>query len=133
VSSFAARRDDSTAAFYDAAAEGRLLVRSCPVCSTLHPPQTRRCRDSDRLEWVEVSGRAKLVTWAVDHSPPLCPELARADARTSLYGIVELDEGPWMQVAIVGADEALLGEGTAMRVTFVRPGGGEAVPVFTPA
>ena len=47
--------------------------------------------------------------------------------------LVELAEGPWMHVPVVGVPPAQLREGTALEVTFVRPGDGEAVPAFTPA
>ena len=132
MSGFKVERDERSAAFFDAAANGQLLIRRCPVCGTGHPPQTQRCVDSEDLVWEPASGQATLISWGVDHSAPLDPVLASADGVTSTYGIVELDEGPWLQVPIVGASDDTLAEGVAMRVEFVRPGGGELIPAFTP-
>jgi uncharacterized OB-fold protein len=133
VSGFQVTRDDASAPFFDAAAEGTLLIRRCPVCGTSYPPQTSRCADSDQLEWVPASGSAVLVSWAVDHAAPLDPVLASPGGGTSTYGFVELSEGPWLEVPIVGVASGDLNVGVAMRVEFVRPGEGEAVPAFTRA
>jgi hypothetical protein len=133
VSGFAIERDDASAPFFDAAAEGTLLIRRCPVCGTAYPPNRTRCADSDELEWVAAGGSAVLVSWAIDHAAPLDPALASPAASTSTYGLVELDEGPWLQVPIVGVAPDDLAEGIAMRVQFVRPGDGEAMPAFTRA
>jgi hypothetical protein len=133
VSGFSIERDDASAEFFDAAAAGRLLIRRCPVCSRALAPQALRCADSDVLEWVEASGDAALVTWAVDHVAPLAPVLASPDGATSVFGYVELEEGPWLQVPLVGADPGALAAGIALRVQFVRPGDGEVLPAFGPA
>lgn len=133
MTGFRVVRDEASAAFYDAAAAGTLLIRRCRTCGTLHPPQQRRCSDSEDLEWVEASGTAAVVSWAVDHVPPPDPVFAAGDGFTSIFGWVELDEGPWMQVAIVDADPETLRAGTRLHVRFVRPGDGEAIPVFAPA
>jgi hypothetical protein len=45
---------------------------------------------------------------------------------------VELEEGPWL-TARLDADGTDLSAGMDLHVTFVRPGGGEPVPVFGPA
>jgi uncharacterized OB-fold protein len=132
VTGFRVERDDASAAFFDAAATGVLLLRRCPVCGETFTSSRPRCAHTDDLEWVPAAGTGALVTWAVDHAPPLDPVLAAPDGLTSVFGIVELDEGPWIQVAIVGTDPAGLREGTPMRVEFVRPGEGETIPVFTP-
>jgi hypothetical protein len=130
VSDFRVIRDEPSAPFFDATAEGRLLIRRCPVCATAYPPQARCCRDSDELEWMVATGQGTLVTWAVDHFRPLDATLGSPDGLTSVVGIVELTEGPWMQVPIIDPTPASLTEGMAMRAHFVRPGGGEAIPAF---
>jgi len=132
VSGFTVERDDASAPFFDAAAEGTLLIRRCPSCGTHYAPQQPRCADGTELEWVPASGRGTLVTWAVDHAPALDPLLASSDG-TSTFGLVELDEGPWLQVPIVDTASGRLAEGRAVSVRFVRPGDGEAIPVFAAA
>ena len=133
MSGFRIERDERSAEFYDATGADRLLIRRCPVCGTLHPPQVAHCVDSDTLEWQEADGTGTLIAWAVDHSAPLDPALAAPDGATAVFGFVELTEGPWMQVPIVDADPASLAVGAAMTVRFIRPGGGEAIPAFAPA
>ncbi len=52
---FRIERDDASAPFFDAAREGRLLIRRCVSCGRLHPPSQQRCGDSDELEWQATS------------------------------------------------------------------------------
>jgi uncharacterized OB-fold protein len=131
VNGFRVERDDASAVFFNAAADGVLLIRRCPVCGTRYPPQQLRCADSDELEWTPSAGTGVLVSWAVDHAPPLDAALASPDGVTSVFGLVELDEGPWVQVPLVATEPTLLREGMALQVTFIRPGEGEPVPAFT--
>ena len=133
MTSFSVERDDGSAPYFDAAAAGQLLVRRCRECGQWFAPQTRLCPNGHELLWEVASGDAILVTWAVDHQPPLAPELAAQDTATSVFGLVELTEGPWLQVPLVGVNPEDLREGLALHVGFVRPGGGEALAAFTPA
>lgn len=129
MTGFRIERDDASALFFDAAARGVLLLRRCPGCGAVYAPHWQRCWDRDDLEWAEASGEGVLVTWAVDHQDPLDPSLAGPDGHTSVFGFVELTEGPWLQVPIVDTDPAALRAGLPMVVRFLRPGGGEAIPV----
>jgi uncharacterized OB-fold protein len=126
----AVTRDDASAPFFDAAADGQLLARRCADCGHWVAPYTRmgqaleRCPNctSERLEWAPASGAGTLVSWTVVHTregpaPPI--------------GVVELAEGPWV-TARVEADPADLRAGMALTVGFARPGGGEPVPYFHP-
>lgn len=130
--SFRIERDELSAPFFEASGEGNLLIRRCPVCAHAYRPQVECCGDSESLGWEEAKGVGVLVSWAVDHSTPLDPVLTSVDGSKVTFGIVELAEGPWMQVPIVGCDPASLEEGMAMKVRFIRPGGGEAIPAFAP-
>jgi len=122
-------RDEASAAFFDAAAEGRLLIRRCDACGHWLAPYLRmgatieRCPvcASDTLHWTPAEGTGALVTWTVIHE--------RADDSTHTVGVVELAEGPWL-TARVDADPAALAAGASMVVGFDRPGGGEPVPVL---
>jgi hypothetical protein len=131
--SYRVERDDASGQFFDGAGQGQLYIRRCPVCAQAYPPDIYRCRDSDRLEWEAATGTGLLVSWAVDHGPPLDPLLASPDGATAVFGLVQLQEGPWLQVPIVDTDPTLLEEGMAMAVCFLRPGDGEAIPAFAPA
>jgi hypothetical protein len=122
-------RDAASAPFFDAAAEGRLLIRRCAACGHWIAPYQRmgasleRCPacTSDRLEWAEAAGTGSLVTWTVVHD--------RAGGSERTVGVVELTEGPWL-TSRLDADPAGLAAGTGLVVGFDRPGGGEPVPVF---
>ncbi len=132
MSGAAIERDEASAAFFDATAQGILLLRRCPGCGAVYAPNRVRCRDRDDLEWVAASGRGQLVTWAVEHQNPVDPALV-GPGGAAVFGFVELEEGPWLQVPILEAEPADLRAGQPMALRFVRPGGGEAVPAFAPA
>ncbi|WP_224389508.1 Zn-ribbon domain-containing OB-fold protein [Pseudonocardia sp. ICBG1293] len=124
-------RDDTSAAFYDAAAREELLMQRGPS-GTVLPPEARTdpASGSAELEPVTVSGDGVLVSWAVVHRAPL-PALA--DAVPYVSAVVELAEGPWIIVRLVG-DTRSLSAGDPVRARFVRSGApedpGEVLPVF---
>ena len=84
---------------------------TCPHCA------------SPELSWAPAAGTGTVVTWSVVHTKGL-PNVT--------VGIVELDEGPWVQLQLVGDLPADLHD-LRVRVAFEHPEGGEAVPVFTQA
>jgi uncharacterized protein len=131
--SFQVARDEASAPYFDAAASGQLVVRSCSVCGRLFPPAQVECPAGHALTWAPVSGAATLVTWAVDDGTSTAAELANATGDGEVIGIVELEEGLWLNTALPGVDAAALRDGLPMRVEFLALGGGEAVPVFVPA
>ncbi len=105
---FSVLRDEQSAPFFDAARAGQLLIRRCALCGRYYPPNQSLCGDGEQLDWVPAGGEATLVTWAVDHGSVLDPVLAGPDGASSVFGVVELAEGPWLNVPIVGADPASL-------------------------
>jgi uncharacterized protein len=133
MSDFHIERDDASAPFFDAARDGRLLIRRCPTCGRLFPPQQHECPDGSALEWVAAKGAATLVTWTVDHGAAISPQLTSATGAGEVIAIVELAEGPWLHTALPGVDPVALSAGMAMRVEFLPLGGGEPVPTFVPA
>ena len=128
---FVLERDEQSAAFFDGAARGQLMIRRCPNCETFYPPHQSACPDGNTLEWVATDGTATLVTWVVDHGAVLDPLLAGFDPSTSIGAMVEVPEGPWLTVPLVGVDPSTLRLGTPLRVRFV-PVGSELIPVFGP-
>lgn len=128
----AVERDDASTAFYDAAAREELLMLRGPS-GTVLPPEARTDprSGSAELEPVVVSGEGTLVSWAVVHRAPL-PLLAEAVPYIS--AVVELAEGPWLLVRLLGDPDALRA-GDPVRVRYVRSGfpgedPGEVLPVF---
>jgi len=124
-------RDDHSAPFFDATAEGHLVIRRCRECGHLMAPETRACTRcySAEADWVAASGRGTLESWVVVHRRAA---VEGAAATRSVVGLVELEEGPWLRTAIVDVDPDELRHGMALAVSFVRPEGSEAIPVFRP-
>jgi uncharacterized protein len=120
-------RDDFSAPFFDAAARGELLLRYSPTSGEWSEPAALVCSVSqaEDLEWRPSAGRGELVTWTVK------PGRVRDDkpAVDTVIGIVELTEGPWMTLQLPDADRAALRVGAPVRVEFVRPEGGEHLPI----
>jgi uncharacterized protein len=133
MTTFSIERDEESAPFFDAAARGELAIRRCERCHRWLAPHQHTCGDGGPLRWVPAAGRAALVTWAIDHGPPLDPLLASPSGAASVLGLVELEEGPWMYVPVVEVDPGALRAGLELAVRFVRPGDGEVIPVFAPA
>lgn len=121
-------RDEASAAFFDAAGRGELLVQRCS-CGTVVSPEVRTCPECGAVDLSGhvAAGSATLVSWVGVHQPPV-PALVEAVPYVS--GIVELDEGPWLIARLVDLEEPVVGQ--PLRVRFVRPQGSEALPVFGP-
>lgn len=129
----AVARDSGSAAFFDAAARGELLMQQCASCATVLSPEARTCLScgSAELGPTVVSGLGELVTWVVVRQAPV-PVLAGAVPYVT--AVVELDEGPWLMVRLIDADPAVLAAGDRLQVDFVQSGSGEntgeMLPVF---
>lgn len=124
-------RDEATAAFLDAAANGQFLLRACPD-GHYSEPTAQQCRacGSAELAWAPAAGGATVVSWAVAHG---AADDGDPDPRTILV-IAQFDEGPWWWSQVVGAEPRDVAVGTRLRVTFCRPDDQhEAVPVFVVA
>jgi uncharacterized OB-fold protein len=83
--------DPLTQFFWDAAADGKLMIQQCNECGQhIHPPRPvcRRCLSTD-LAPVEVSGRATLYAWTVAEQA-FHPYFA--DKLPYVYATVELEE-----------------------------------------
>lgn len=124
--------DDFTRPFWDAATEGRLLIRCCRACARAHHYPREFCPYcwSEDVDWERASGRATLYTWSVVHRNDLPPFGARIPYTAA---VVDLVEGPRMMTEIVQCPEGGLSIGMALEVTFRREDGEQAVPVFRPA
>jgi uncharacterized OB-fold protein len=113
-----------TAPFWEAAAQGRLLVRTCTGCGRGHHYPRPICPfcGSDRTEWREASGRGVIYSYSVMHraTPPYA------------IAYVTLDEGPTMMTNLVDCDFAVLRIGQPVRVVWTPSDGGPPVPTFTP-
>ncbi|MFB7501654.1 Zn-ribbon domain-containing OB-fold protein [Streptomyces sp. NPDC056161] len=119
--------DAFTRPYWDAAAEGRLLLRRCGACGRAHHYPREFCPHcwSEDVAWTEASGRATLYTWSVVHRNDLPPFGARTPY---VAAVVDLAEGLRMMTEVVDCAAGELRAGTDLTVTF-RDG----TPVFRPA
>jgi uncharacterized OB-fold protein len=112
-------RDETSTPFFDGTAQGRFPLRRCEPSGHLSRPQARQCSTcgSTDLGWVDASGEARLISWAVLPSG-------------EMVAIGELAEGPWWWTKLVAGDASSLTEGTPLRIAYQRDDGSEAVPIF---
>jgi uncharacterized OB-fold protein len=111
--------------FFDAAAEGRLLVKHCTACHRPHHYPRSICPHcgSPRTEWRPASGRGTVYSYSVMRRVPAPYAIA----------YVTLEEGVTMMTNIVDCDLDAIRIGQAVRVVFKPTEGGPPVPMFTPA
>lgn len=119
-------RDDYSAPFFDAAAQGTLLVRTCTACSHVSAPTARRCAAcySADVEWTPAGGQGRIITWSI-------PQVRGKDGGTEpayVLAVVELAEGPWLHVQVLG-DHSALAADADVTIEFTDAGGGEPLPV----
>src|SRR6266849_6985913 len=114
-----------TKPFWDAAAEGRLLVKKCVTCGQVHFYPRAICPfcGNDKTEWVTASGRGTVYSYSVMRRVPIPYALA----------YVTLEEGVSMMTNIVDGDLDAIRIGQAVTVTFLPTEGGPPVPMFRPA
>ena len=112
-----------TRPFWDAAAEGRLLIKTCTACGQAHHYPRALCPFcfSDRTEWRPASGRGTIYSYSVMRRVPVPYAIA----------YVTLEEGISMMTNIVGCDLDAIRIGQAVRVVFAPTEGGPPVPMFT--
>ena len=123
--------DPTTDEFWIAAREGKLLIKRCATCHRAHfypRPFCPHCW-SEKVDWEEASGLARLYTWSVVYANDLPPF---ADRVPYVAAIVELVEGPRMMTNVVDCDFDDLRAGMALKVTFKEETEGIALPLFQP-
>ncbi|MFF7748621.1 Zn-ribbon domain-containing OB-fold protein [Streptomyces sp. NPDC007971] len=118
--------DAFTRPYWEAAAEGRLLVRRCGACGRAHHYPREFCPHcwSEEVTWEEASGRATLYTWSTVHRNDLPPF---GDRTPYTAAVVDLAEGPRMMTELVECAAGDLAAGMPLRVMFR-----EGKPVFGP-
>ncbi|HQP67423.1 MAG TPA: Zn-ribbon domain-containing OB-fold protein [Quisquiliibacterium sp.] len=113
--------------YWDAAKEGKLLVKRCKDCGEFHFYPRAICPFcfSDQTEWVESKGTGSIYSYSV---------MRRGVPVPFAIAYVTLDEGITMLTNMAdGTDLDGLSIGQKVKVAFKAAEDGSAVPVFTPA
>ena len=114
-----------TAQFWEAAKQGKFLIKRCTPCGEPHYFPRSICPFcfSDKTVWEESSGEATIYTFSLMRKSPTGP-----------YAIayVTLKEGPSLQTNIVDCDMDKLKIGQKVKVVW-KPTDGAPLPFFTPA
>ncbi len=124
--SFAVRRDEATAEFFDGTARGEFLLVKDTQTGEVLAPQFDPAVDPERYVRVPAAGTGTVVSWVVVHERAADGSVSRRPV-----GIIELDEGPWWWTSITGADPGEDLFGRRVRVAFEQAGDGETSPYFT--
>lgn len=118
-----------TEPFWVGTRAGELRIQQCRDCGRycFYPrPFCRYCQSRD-VEWRQVSGRARLISYIINYlpSPPAAAGVPQVIA------LVQLEEGPRMLTNIVGTEPEPenLALDAALTVEF-EPRGSQALPVF---
>lgn len=114
-----------TLPFWEAAAQGRFVVKTCRNCERPHwYPRIvcPHCRSTD-LEWREASGRGTVYSYSV---------MRRAET-PYVVAYVRLDEGTTLLTNLVDCDPDSVRIGQAVSVRFRQAPDGRSMPVFAPA
>lgn len=121
---FAAAYPES-APFWEAAAQGRLLLMTCAACGRAHwyPRMVCPLCGGTELAWTQASGRGTLHAF----SP------ARRAQPSYVLAYVTLEEGPTLMTNIVDCVPEDLRIGQPVQVSFRPADEGRMMPFFTVA
>jgi uncharacterized OB-fold protein len=111
--------------FFDAAAEGRFLLKRCRACGEPHWYPRAICPfcHADETVWEESPGEGVIYTYSVMWRSPTGPYA---------IGYVTLDEGVTLMTNFVDVAPDALAIGQRVKVKFQPTEGGPPVPVFAP-
>jgi uncharacterized OB-fold protein len=110
--------------FWQAADEGRYLVKKCNSCGQVHHyPRDicPFCLSADTV-WQDSPGTGMVYSFST---------MDQGDAAYTM-AYVTLDEGVTVMTNLVDCDPAQMTIGQKVRVVFTPTEGGHAVPMFTP-
>jgi uncharacterized protein len=120
--------------YWDATAEGKLLLPRCTECSSViwfPRPFCPECA-STSVEWVQASGRGTVYTFTVNRRG-VADMPAYRGAGEYVLAYVELEEGPRIMTNIVDCDPNSVKIGQKVELVFHDTGEGTALARFRPA
>jgi len=102
--------------FYKFLAQGKLMAGKCLKCGKIHLPPRPLCDNcfSQEFEWMEVSGKGRLLTYTVIYiAPPQFQAMA-----PYAVGIVQLENGLKIPGMIQGVAHEQLKIGMELTIDF---------------
>ena len=112
--------------FWDAATEGKFMIKRCTACGEAHWYPRALCPFcfSEKTVWEESLGEGVIYSYSVMHRSPSGPYA---------IGYVTLAEGPAVLTNFVDVAPDGLSIGQKVKVKFQPTENGPPVPVFAPA
>ena len=123
-------RNPDNAPYWDAAAEGRLLLQRCRRTGRIwfYPRHISPATwEADDAEWFEASGLGEVHSFSIVHRAPEAAFQARAPY---VVALIDLDEGARMMTNIVGPGALDVAIGDRVRCVFEARGDGVNAPQF---
>ena len=120
--------------FWDATAEGRLVLPRCVECDTVvwYPRPFCPACGSLKVSWIAASGRGTVYSYTVNRRGQ-ADLPAYHDAGVYVLAYVELEEGPRIMTNIVDCSPDEVRIGQRVEVVFHDTGQGNALPRFRPS
>ena len=115
--------------FWDALREGELRLQRCAGCGLLGHPPRAMCPEcgSFEFEWVPVSGRGTVYTFAVTQQP-IHPALVDHTPFATI--VVELEEGQRLTSNLVDVPPDEIEIGLPVEIVFERVTDEVTLPLF---
>jgi uncharacterized OB-fold protein len=112
--------------FFDAAEQGKFLIKRCTACGEAHWYPRSMCPfcHSDQTVWEESPGEGVVYSFSIMRKSPSGPYA---------LAYVTLDEGPNVLTNVVDVAPDDLKIGMRVKVKLQPTEGGPPVPVFVPA
>jgi len=113
-----------TKTFWDAAADGKLLIKRCTACGEAHYFPRALCPFcfSDQTVWEETKGEGEIYSYSL---------MRKSANGPYAIGYVTLTEGPSVLTNFVDCDFSALKIGGKVKVVFKPSDGGPPLPFFT--
>jgi uncharacterized OB-fold protein len=122
--------NDDTQFFWDACAQGSLVIQRCASCGVLRHPPRPGCGACGSLGWDTVTsrGRGEVYSYVVHHFPPV-----PGFEIPYLVALVALEEGTRIVANLEGVAPDDVKIGMSVEVMFVKVDEDLTVPAFRPA
>jgi uncharacterized OB-fold protein len=122
--------DAISAPYWEAAAQGRLLIQECKTCGHRQwYPRAMCTKCAADVEWLECSGKGEIHTFTVIRQMGMRPF---RDELPYVIAMVQLEEGPLVFGNVTGIEPDEVRIGAPVGVWFTRAADDIGVPSWRP-